>query len=69
VAGPKSQPRLLIKRRLDEGKRTSMVERTESEKKMLAEGPLTSLQNNLDQMAAKRAKKWLQFFFSINGGL
>jgi hypothetical protein len=41
-----STNRLLLKRRLDEGKRTSKVERMESEKKKLAEVPLTALQNN-----------------------
>jgi hypothetical protein len=56
VVGPKSQPRLLLKRRLDEGKRTSKGERMESEKKMLAEVLLTSLQNNLFQMPTKRAQ-------------
>jgi hypothetical protein len=39
VVGPKSQPRLLLKRRLDEGKRTSKVERKELEKKQLVEVP------------------------------
>jgi hypothetical protein len=42
VAGPKSQPRLLLKRSLDEVKRTSKVERMESEKKKLAEVLLTA---------------------------
>jgi hypothetical protein len=56
VVGPKSQPRLLLKRRIDKGKRTSKVERKESEKKKLAEGPPTALQNNLVMMAAKRAQ-------------
>jgi hypothetical protein len=56
VVGPKSQPRQL-KRRLDEGKRTSRVERKELEKKKLAEVPLTALQNNLVMMAAKRARE------------
>jgi hypothetical protein len=57
VVGPKSQPRLLFKRRLDEGKRTSKVERKESEKKKLAEVPPSALQNNLVMMAAKRAQE------------
>jgi hypothetical protein len=57
VVGPKSQPRLLLKRRLDEGKRTSRVERKELEKKKLAEVPPTALQNNLVMMAAKRARE------------
>jgi hypothetical protein len=56
VVGPKSQPMLLLKRRLDKGKRTSRVERKELEKKKLAEVPLTALQNNLDMMASKRAQ-------------
>jgi hypothetical protein len=52
VVGPKSQARLLLKRRLDKGKRTSKVERKELEKKKLAKVPLTALQNNLVMMAA-----------------
>ena len=57
VVGPKSQPRLLLKRRLDEGKRTSRVERKELEKKKLAEVHRTALQDNLVMMAAKRAQE------------
>jgi hypothetical protein len=57
VVGPKSQPRLLLKRRLDEGKRTSRVERKELEKKKLAEVPPTALQNNLVMRAANRAQE------------
>jgi hypothetical protein len=48
---------LLLKRRLDGGKRTSRVERKELEKKKLAEVPPTALQNNLVMMAAKRARE------------
>jgi hypothetical protein len=55
--GTKSQPRLLLKRRLDEGKRTSRVERKELEKKKLAEVTPTALQKNLVMMAAKRAQE------------
>jgi hypothetical protein len=57
VAGPKSQPRLLLKRRLEEGEKTSKVERKESEKKKLAEVSPGALQNNLVMMAAKRAQE------------
>jgi hypothetical protein len=47
----------LLKRRLDEGKRTSKVERKESEKKKLTEVLPSAQQNNLVMMAAKRAQE------------
>jgi hypothetical protein len=57
VVGLKSQPRLLLKRRLDKRKRNSKVEGKESAKKKLAEISLTALQNNLFMMAAIRVQE------------
>jgi hypothetical protein len=56
VVGQKSQPKLLLKRKLDKEKRTSKVERKESLKKKLSEVHLNAIQNNLMMMGAKRAQ-------------
>jgi hypothetical protein len=46
------------RRRLDEGKRTTKVERKEYEKKKLAEVPPTALQNNLSRWQQKGHKRF-----------
>jgi hypothetical protein len=64
--GRETRRNRLQKRRLNERKRASKVKRMESEKKMLTEGPFTSLQNNLVLMAPKRAQEFKE---TVAGGL